>query len=210
MDLTDAEVLSFSRELTGQVDQFEHITVELAVPRFPRRPAHFNAGSSLEFERSISGIRVVGLNLFGDRLGSGAPSPRELVEFLGTEDNMQQIRQGDILLRKVANTSAKKEDLVDGMALIAGNPATMIEPEEGRVILARGERTGHAHAVDAEVSQLWEAFGELRLVVTDETELVHEDHPTLTVEPGVYEVILQEDWRPGANVTRTSMPDIDA
>lgn len=211
MDLTDAQVVNFSREMTGQVDQFERVTVELIMPNpqrprpphvfkgldelmrpmMVRRPEHFNARSSPEFEMNISMSPI-------------------WFDYELTEDEMTQVRQGDILLTKVAETSAKPEDLESGLAMLRSRPTDRREPEDGRIILARGERTGHAHTVDADVAQLWEGAGEVMLVVAEETDLEHEEHESLTLEQGVYEVQLQEDWRPGANVTRTSMPDIDA
>ena len=105
---------------------------------------------------------------------------------------MRQIRQGDVLLVRVeAPTGA----LVD------------VAREGGRVVLAHGEVTGHAHAIVDEAARLVSAAQaeELYLIVHGErpVSLVHEEHETLTVEPGVYRVVRQREYRPAPATERT-------
>lgn len=96
-------------------------------------------------------------------------------------------RQGDVLLVPVDSVpqDAKKKRRVGG-----------------RVILAAGEVTGHHHAIrDSGVALL--ELGERRFVSVGEegAELKHEEHSTIPVAPGAYEVIIQreyddaEEWR---------------
>lgn len=143
-------------------------------------------------------------------------------------------RQGDVLIRPVAS-------IPDGLK--------KVPLDKGRVILAYGEVTGHAHAVIGDVeflaadleemeqrflrveaSQEFEVpvFGEQKLVghtkerIVFETgeiqemgepifkaeqagtemvpgaQIVHEEHATVTLPPGEYEVIRQREYAPEA------------
>ena len=99
-------------------------------------------------------------------------------------------RQGDILIVKVA-------DMPDGLS--------KVEKDKGRHILAYGEVTGHAHAVeDSSVSELFvdidsHDIDEMRtrfLKVEEETQIVHDEHLPIPLEPGVYKVIRQVQYEP--------------
>ena len=97
------------------------------------------------------------------------------------------IRQGDVLLiptdRIPANT-------------------TPVPRDAGRVILAYGEATGHAHAIDHDDAQLvtTEQAGELRMwlqvTAAEPVALVHDEHDTLMVPPGLYERRIQREYTP--------------
>src|SRR5438105_12759335 len=83
-------------------------------------------------------------------------------------------RQGDVMLvkisRKPANLKAQK-------------------PNGGRHILALGETTGHAHAVLAEEAELLlDADGLMFLSVMNQALITHEEHDTITLPKGTYEV----------------------
>lgn len=95
---------------------------------------------------------------------------------------MHLIRQGDVLLipitHIVTNTSPVKRD-------------------NGRVVLAYGEATGHAHAILEDNCDLVtdEQADELYLLVYgDDVELVHQEHSTLTIAPGTYRVVRQREY----------------
>lgn len=92
-------------------------------------------------------------------------------------------RQGDVLIVKV---DALPADLKTQ------------DRENGRVILAHGERTGHAHAIhDKQATLLKGADGRVFLSIVDETaDLVHEEHSTIHIEPGDYGVIIQTEYSP--------------
>lgn len=67
--------------------------------------------------------------------------------------------------------------------------AKKVEPTNGRLILAEGEATGHAHAVSvADGVELYEKDGTLYLRNDVEATLTHEEHDTQTIAPGTYEV----------------------
>ena len=91
-------------------------------------------------------------------------------------------RQGDVLLVPV-----------DSMP--AGQPIT---PEGGRLVLAHGELTGHHHSVAVEDAELVEAAEGVFLRIMASTPLVHQEHGAITLEPGVYRVLRQREYAPGA------------
>jgi len=99
-------------------------------------------------------------------------------------------RQGDILIVKV-------DEIPKGLDLVP--------KDKGRDILAYGEVTGHAHAVkDSAKSKLYvdtdsNDVDEMRLRflnITEETEIVHEEHDSIPLGPGVYKVIRQVEYEP--------------
>lgn len=109
-----------------------------------------------------------------------------------------QYRQGDVLLVPIDEVPA---DL------------TPVPRENGRVILAHGEATGHAHAiVDDRAELLGTPNAEGGLISIDEAaelyllvhgdepvDLVHDEHDTIAVEPGAYKRIRQREYAPEEN-----------
>ena len=99
------------------------------------------------------------------------------------------LRQGDVLLVPV--------DRVPDDALVV---------ELGsRIVLAEGEATGHAHAVVGERVELVEADdGTLYVEVVGAApaELVHEEHDTIPLLPGAFEVRRQREYEPLAGGDR--------
>ena len=89
---------------------------------------------------------------------------------------MFQVRQGDLLLTKIDTKKGK---------------AVKQTVENGRLVLLRGEQTGHAHTVEADKATLksWEDI--LMLEVKEDTELTHDEHNPIPLDPGVYEVRTQ-------------------
>lgn len=89
----------------------------------------------------------------------------------------QQFRQGDVLIERV--------DALPTAAL------TEIKVE-GRVVLASGEVTGHAHAIYPEAgvlpATLWDAGAERFLQVMERTAIKHEEHGAIPLEPGIYRI----------------------
>lgn len=96
-----------------------------------------------------------------------------------------QYRQGDVLLVKVDSLPAQKKK---------------IERESGRIILAHGEVTGHAHAISHPGAQLWQSQikndWSVYLELNETTELQHEEHACITLEPGFYQVVRQREFDP--------------
>jgi len=113
------------------------------------------------------------------------------------------IRQGDVALVLVS-------------ALPAG--CTPIPLDKGRIVLAYGEVTGHAHAIAdhierefapgaaAEITEaaiarakarLWKApDGSRYLEVSETVHLGHEEHSTHLIPPGVYNLPQQVEYSP--------------
>jgi hypothetical protein len=72
-----------------------------------------------------------------------------------------------------------------------------VAPVNGRVVLAEGEATGHAHAIRAAGVALC-MYGIQRILeVQREAILRHEEHADIILPPGNYEVIRQREYTPG-------------
>lgn len=93
------------------------------------------------------------------------------------------VRQGDVLVAAVAKIPAA---------------ATEIEkPEGGRSILVHGTATGHSHAVDAKLGVITRipANGNRFLrVAKGGVDLVHEEHTTINLPAGNYQIIRQREY----------------
>ncbi len=100
--------------------------------------------------------------------------------------NRDMYRQGDVLL-------VKADELPP-----AAEPVPL--EEEERIVLAWGEITGHAHAVAAQAAQMF-AVGDDRYlnVLNDGASLVHEEHSTINLLPGVYRIVHQREYVPNSS-----------
>lgn len=88
-------------------------------------------------------------------------------------------RQGDVLFVKI-------EVLPSGLTERQSN------------ILVEGEVTGHAHRLE-KGRILEDALGSLYVsVLLAATQVVHEEHGAITLEPGYYQVIRQREYNPEA------------
>jgi hypothetical protein len=112
--------------------------------------------------------------------------------------NKQQFRQGDILIERVPSLQT----------------TTPREREKGRVILAHGEVTGHAHEIEKpklaslhDVSEAMRLLGDLGdagtmtqsgLIVSKDTAVIHQEHATIPLEAGEYIVRRQREYSPEA------------
>ena len=96
---------------------------------------------------------------------------------------MKPYRQGDVLLKKV-NRKMK-----------LGGKRTKSGGGE-RIVLAYGEATGHAHAIYDEGATLAERENKRFLEIVKPVALVHEEHDSMYLEPGTYEVIQQRQYHP--------------
>jgi len=92
-------------------------------------------------------------------------------------------RQGDVLLRRTSRTITKRHKKV-------------ARDSRGRIVLAEGEATGHAHAICEPHVELFDLSGERFLQVDAPANLVHEEHHTIPIPPGMYEVIQQREYDP--------------
>ncbi len=110
-------------------------------------------------------------------------------------------RQGDVLLDQV-------DDVPSGVG-----EATVVAPDEGRVILAYGEATGHYHAVPAAAGELLEVATTERvdryLRIRSRTRLTHQEHRAIDLEPGVYRVRIQSEYVPDPAAWRRRRSVVD-
>jgi hypothetical protein len=72
-------------------------------------------------------------------------------------------------------------------------------PEEGN-ILEFGEESGHAHRLDGEAIQIYDNRNLLE--VTEPTPLVHEEHNTIMLPAGNYQVVRQQEYNPYKRAAR--------
>lgn len=98
-----------------------------------------------------------------------------------------RFRQGDVILTRVES--------------IPGNLKEYGRDERGRAVLALGEVTGHAHAIESESVKVYgntpENLGlEKYLEVMEEAVLTHEEHAPIHIAPGKYRVIIQREYHP--------------
>jgi hypothetical protein len=92
-----------------------------------------------------------------------------------------------------------------GITQVAALPANAKPVEnQGRIVLAYGEVTGHAHALaveDAQEFSFADAGGIVRrfLKVFDKGATVrHEEHADIPLPPGFYEITQQREYHPEA------------
>ena len=99
-----------------------------------------------------------------------------------TKQTSLVFRQGDVLIIK--------RDVL---------PATAQPVErKGDVILAHGEVTGHAHRIASSAVREWSAGAERLIQALATVALTHEEHYTVFLPPGVYQIVIQSEYTPGA------------
>ena len=98
-------------------------------------------------------------------------------------------RQGDVLI-------IATDEQVEGKKVVR---------DRGRVILAYGEVTGHAHAIHAKECDLYAPEHDaeladrfLSVLAGGGVDLVHEEHDTITIPRGTYIVRQQREYTPEA------------
>lgn len=98
-----------------------------------------------------------------------------------------QYRQGDVLI--VATTP---DHIPAGVVPVAR--------DRGRIVLAYGEVTGHAHAIDnPTVTMVTDpATGRRWLLADDGAVVAHEEHTWIDLPAGTYEVRQQREYTPQA------------
>jgi hypothetical protein len=94
------------------------------------------------------------------------------------------LRQGDVMLVKVAEIPAEVKP---------------VAREQGLVILAHGEVTGHHHSFSSGSVALLEAPGGERFVTAKRPSVLrHQEHGSITLPPGNYRVVRQREYSPEA------------
>jgi len=106
-------------------------------------------------------------------------------------------QHGDVLIRPTDNELAKE-------SLSSGDTVQLGGGGDDRIVLAKGEATGHAHAID--MSNLpsdvvvttygseWRNNVDLLGVKGGDVVLTHEEHKPITLPPGNYEVSIVREF----------------
>jgi hypothetical protein len=93
----------------------------------------------------------------------------------------KQIRQGDVYLEWIG------EVVPEG---------AVKQKNKGRIVLAWGEVTGHAHAIATKHATRYEWEGNTLVEIKVTSKLVHEEHSAITLEPGVWQKTQQRQYTP--------------
>jgi hypothetical protein len=114
----------------------------------------------------------------------------------GAANEAKGVRQGDVFIQRV-------EDTV--------KVGTKVKRDGGRVVLAYGEVTGHAHAIAAKGAELFELAEDrskdgdsawaraariLKVSAKTGVELRHEEHGSIHLPAGTYRVVRQREYSP--------------
>jgi hypothetical protein len=99
-------------------------------------------------------------------------------------------RQGDVLLIQVSRLPKEVQEV----------------NQEGDLILQHGEVTGHAHRIASRYAKLYRAETDARYMKVTApqktagggVELKHEEHSTVAIPNGTYEVVIHSEYVPGA------------
>jgi hypothetical protein len=75
-----------------------------------------------------------------------------------------------------------------------------IQPENGRIILAHGEPTGHHHSVPVAdvVESVIQGSGEMFLSFCRDSVLSHQEHGEIGIPKGTYRAVRQQEYTPDA------------
>jgi hypothetical protein len=93
-----------------------------------------------------------------------------------------QFRQGDVFVEKISQLPTA---------------LTEVKKDQGRVVLAYGEVTGHAHAIIEKTAKSYiDPEGNLFLELGTDSVLQHEEHGHISLEKGFYRVIRQREYSP--------------
>lgn len=102
-------------------------------------------------------------------------------------------RQGDVLIERISSLPRSLKP---------------IARENGKVVLAHGEVTGHAHAIadphvahfDAPAERTNDGLAGVTYLEVREAvaALKHEEHSTIPLEPGIYRITRQREYSPEA------------
>ncbi|MET8648557.1 MULTISPECIES: hypothetical protein [Nocardia] len=100
-------------------------------------------------------------------------------------------RQGDVLIMPL-NESAVPDS--------AAHAPSVARDARGRLVLALGEVTGHAHAVQGPGRLIREAgaTGPMLLHLPEGGRVVHEEHAAIGLPKGWYRVVRQREYVPGS------------
>jgi hypothetical protein len=92
----------------------------------------------------------------------------------------EQYRQGDVLLVRVG----------------AVPKGAKVEQNDSNIVLAYGETTGHSHRISAATAKAYQWQGDRLIEIHKVTDLVHEEHSPIRLEPGIYKLVHQREYTP--------------
>jgi len=96
-----------------------------------------------------------------------------------------QFRQGDVFIMRVDSVPTN---------------AKPVDRENGKIVLAHGEVTGHAHTINDTVTDpfasLFATEDAVYLSVDNEVAVVHQEHDAITLPAGNYQVRRQREYTP--------------
>ena len=97
----------------------------------------------------------------------------------------EQYRQGDILFTKV-----------EGKAVNHDISNQVERDERGRIVVAEGEATGHAHAIRDKQATMYRdpVLNRVWVVADEPVKVVHEEHGTIELDSGVWQVTYQRQY----------------
>ena len=93
---------------------------------------------------------------------------------------MVTLRQGDVF--------------VEAVTALPDGAQKRITRERGRLVMASGEVTGHAHVITTPGVRLVACSDGVYVVSDVPFAITHEEHAPLTIMPGVYRVRIQREW----------------
>lgn len=102
-----------------------------------------------------------------------------------------QIQQGDVSLERI--DKLPKE-------------AKLKKADKRGFVLMEGEATGHFHSIaetNPEICELYEVNGVLYVKASKSVNLTHQEHSTLTLEPGIWKVGQIKEFDYLQNMTRS-------
>ena len=123
-------------------------------------------------------------NAAGKRMGPFWCAVLEIDLIGSKEENITMsiiYRQGDVLL-------IKQERLPEN-----AKPAPH---EANRIVLAYGEATGHAHALDIKYAAVYQLGGTTFIEAMDGATVTHEEHREIALQSGVYKIVRQREYTP--------------
>jgi hypothetical protein len=92
---------------------------------------------------------------------------------------MKQYRQGDVFIEQIAELP---KDL---------------KPQTGKIVLAYGETTGHAHVIEDECAESFvDVDGNLFISTEEPVTVKHEEHSDIALPPGIYKITHQREYTP--------------
>lgn len=94
------------------------------------------------------------------------------------------VRQGDVLIERVNSDPRNKKH-------------KKVPREKGRIVLAHGEATGHAHAICEPGAEMIELETGERFVISESgISIQHEEHARIDLPAGIYKVGQQVEYSP--------------